>query len=205
MFYNSSLLLRHPNDVRDQLYDIEQKLRLFKSYQKKVFAKYFENLDEANSNTRELRPSRKLMINSCFRDAAYITVQWINSTITVLDRLVWLGLIGEQFDTSGSRENFQHALGLFLTRTVNAIQSGIIKKIMKPISNFNCLENLNQFTAACRSLGVKDEETFQSVDLFDGRDLFSVCVTLQSLARKVEKTHNITPPKQISKDSIMNM
>lgn len=43
-------------------------------------------------------------------------------------------------------------------RLVNAIQEGTVKKVMKPISNFNCLENLNQFTGACRKLGVKDEE-----------------------------------------------
>ncbi|KAJ1373175.1 hypothetical protein KIN20_035517 [Parelaphostrongylus tenuis] len=122
--------------------------------------------------------------------------------------LQWIqDIIGEQFDTTGSRENFREQLkdGQKLCKLINAIQTGTIKKIMKPISNFNCLENLNQFTTVCRTLGVKDEETFQSVDLFDGRDLFSVCVTLQSLARKVEKTHNITPPKQISKDSIMNV
>uniref|UniRef100_A0A0K0CV90 Calponin-homology (CH) domain-containing protein n=1 Tax=Angiostrongylus cantonensis TaxID=6313 RepID=A0A0K0CV90_ANGCA len=119
--------------------------------------------------------------------------------------LQWIqGIIGEQFDTTGSRENFREQLkdgqklckiwvrklqlnrNFFLNRLVNAIQTGIVKRVMKPISNFNCLENLNQFTTACRTLGVKDEETFQSVDLFDGRDLFSVCVTLQSLARKVE-------------------
>ncbi|KAK5964655.1 Calponin- (CH) domain-containing protein, partial [Trichostrongylus colubriformis] len=82
------------------------------------------------------------------------------------------GLIGEDFDTSGSRDNFR--------------------------------EQLRDGQKLCKKFGVKDEETFQSVDLFDGRDLFSVCVTLQSLGRTVEKSHNITPPKQVSKETIMN-
>ncbi|VDM55483.1 unnamed protein product [Angiostrongylus costaricensis] len=119
-------------------------------------------------------------------EAEYL-LQWIqiNEWTVVYS---FQGIIGEQFDTTGSRENFRDQLkdGQKLCKLVNAIQTGIIKRVMKPISNFNCLENLNQFTTACRTLGVKDEETFQSVDLFDGRDLFSVCVTLQSLARKVE-------------------
>ncbi|KAK0426219.1 hypothetical protein QR680_009595 [Steinernema hermaphroditum] len=117
--------------------------------------------------------------------------------------LEWIqSLTQESFPTDAAGFKEVLADGQLLCKLLNAIQAGTVKKIMKPISNFNCLENINQFCAGARKLGVKDEETFQSVDLFEGRDLFSVCVTLQSLARKVEKEFGIEPPKQISRDKI---
>lgn len=61
------------------------------------------------------------------------------------------------------------------------------KKIKKSKFPFQCMENIQLFTEHATKLGVAKHETFQSVDLFEKQNLYSVLICLSSLARKAHK------------------
>ncbi|TKR92577.1 hypothetical protein L596_007205 [Steinernema carpocapsae] len=61
--------------------------------------------------------------------------------------LEWIQLLtNESYSCDGDSYNFKEVLadGQVLCKLLNAMKDGTVKKIMKPISNFNCLENINQ-------------------------------------------------------------
>ncbi|CAG5041361.1 unnamed protein product [Parnassius apollo] len=114
-------------------------------------------------------------INSKYNDdIAHETLEWIKK------------LTGAPADTSGSADNLYEVLkdGTLLCKLVNAIQEGSVKKINQSTMAFKCMENINAFLEAAKKLGVPPQETFQTIDLWERQNLYSVVICLQSLGRK---------------------
>ncbi|XP_026755513.2 myophilin-like [Galleria mellonella] len=114
-------------------------------------------------------------INSKYNDAiAHETLEWIKL------------LTGSPANTAGDAGNFYEVLkdGTLLCQLVNAIQEGSVKKVNQSTMAFKCMENINSFLEAAKKLGVPPQETFQTIDLWEKQNLYSVVTCLQSLGRK---------------------
>ncbi|XP_063360769.1 myophilin-like [Cydia amplana] len=114
-------------------------------------------------------------INSKYNDdVARETLEWVRV------------LTGQPANTSGDVENLYNVLkdGTLLCKLVNAIQEGSVKKINQSTMAFKCMENINAFLEAAKKLGVPPQETFQTIDLWERQNLYSVVTCLQSLGRK---------------------
>lgn len=114
-------------------------------------------------------------INSKYNnEIARETLEWIRK------------LTGEPANTAGDAENLYAVLkdGTLLCKLVNSIQEGSVKKVNQSTMAFKCMENINAFLEAVKKLGVPPQETFQTIDLWEKQNLYSVVTCLQSLGRK---------------------
>ncbi|KAB7494395.1 Muscle-specific protein 20 [Armadillidium nasatum] len=73
--------------------------------------------------------------------------------------------------------------GQVLCRVINKLAPGSVKKIHSSGSEFKFMENINNFTEACRKYGVPNTDLFQTVDLWEGKDFHNVIATLYALGR----------------------
>ncbi|XP_013403491.1 muscle-specific protein 20 isoform X2 [Lingula anatina] len=94
--------------------------------------------------------------------------------------LDWIGAVTGQAVPSGAFEDVLRD-GVVLCNLINALKPGSVKKVNKSGGAFLLMANLEQFTQACVDYGCRKEDLFQSVDLWEKRNIPAVTNALQAL------------------------
>ncbi len=81
--------------------------------------------------------------------------------------------------------DFQASLrdGVVLCKLVNAIKPNSVAKINSGNLAFKQMENINNFIAVARDMGVRPADLFQTVDLYEGSNMTQVLTTLDNVKR----------------------
>jgi transgelin len=84
-------------------------------------------------------------------------------------------------------EKYEDALkdGIILCKLMNKLQPGLVPKINTSGATFKMMENITVFSKALRAYGVADIDIFQTVDLWEQKDISQVTMTLFALGREV--------------------
>ncbi|CAN0428143.1 unnamed protein product, partial [Laminaria digitata] len=72
--------------------------------------------------------------------------------------------------------------GRRLCELINSIKPGAVRRVNDSRMPFKQMENISNFLKACRAVGVTEYSLFETVDLFEGKDLGLVVRCLVSLA-----------------------
>lgn len=76
-------------------------------------------------------------------------------------------------------------------RLMNKLQPGAVAKICTSGGGFKLRENVSAFQNAARAYGLPDAELFQTVDLFEKRNIAQVTQCIHALGRQVINNHRI--------------
>ncbi|CAM9153856.1 unnamed protein product [Laminaria digitata] len=78
--------------------------------------------------------------------------------------------------------------GVLLCKLVNCISPGSVKRVNESRMPFKQMENISNFLKACRTLGVAEHSLFETVDLFENKDLGLVVRCVFALGSSVQRT-----------------
>lgn len=81
-------------------------------------------------------------------------------------------------------------LGQLLGRNNNIIPNNPTFKFKNSQMAFHQMENISFFLKLCELIKLPHDEIFQTVDLFDGKDPYQICITLMSFSRIVHDLDN---------------
>ncbi|KAK7874512.1 hypothetical protein R5R35_001595 [Gryllus longicercus] len=95
----------------------------------------------------------------------------------------WLeAVLGRKFPAGVLYEDYIRD-GQVLCEVMNKLQPGIVPKINSSGGQFKMMENINQFQQALKAYGVPDVDVFQTIDLWEKKDIAQVTTTLFALGR----------------------
>ena len=86
--------------------------------------------------------------------------------------------------------NFIHVLYLTIVihfRLMNKLLPGSVGKINASGTHFKLMENINAFQAAAKKFGVPEIDVFQTVDLWEKRNIPQVTQCIMALGRAVSR------------------
>jgi len=93
-------------------------------------------------------------------------------------------VLGRKFPAGVTYDDYLRD-GTVLCELMNKIQPNSIPKINpKGQSDFKMMENINKFQAALKAYGLNDVDVFQTVDLWEKKDIGQVTTTLFALGRE---------------------
>lgn len=83
--------------------------------------------------------------------------------------------------------------GVVLCELACAISPGIVKRISDSPLPYKQMDNIAAFSAACKRLGVPEHDCFDTIDLFEGKDIVAVVQTIHALGRTVQLSREDLP------------
>lgn len=108
--------------------------------------------------------------------------------------LEWIeGNLGEKIDRSKPYEDVLKD-GIILCNLMNKLMPGCIKKIDTKGGGFALMQNLERFQAAAKEWGVPVREVFQTVDLWERKNIPQVTLCLHALARVAQTRADYNGP-----------
>jgi hypothetical protein len=85
--------------------------------------------------------------------------------------------------------------GAYLCELINALEPGSVKKIHQKGQAFTVMQNIEAFQKALAKYGIPSEDLFQTVDLWEKRNIPAVTKTIYALSRHATHKHGFSGPE----------
>ncbi|KAG2231040.1 hypothetical protein INT48_007551 [Thamnidium elegans] len=103
--------------------------------------------------------------------------------------------LNKTLDISLSLNNqLQHELsdGVLLCNLVNKLKPGTIKQVGQKDLSFIKMDNITRFLQGARQLGLNNAQLFETIDLFEAKDMTAVIHTILAISRLTDKQLSTT-------------